>query len=259
LASQLAKRHDIKIALRASPYGGTTAIVLIPVGLVVPEGSYEHDPSAGTVDQQAIQLTGRHAARDDEKDTSVSGLFAPAFGDPAKNGRSVAEPGPSFREDPGSLAYLEEPGSLAFPEDPESLGYPGAPGSPGYPEVPGSLTYAEESGSLAYPEEAEDWSAARRVAPKPGPVGSDDLVEGELPRRVRQASLAPQLRDSSGHIDTHTDSDSADARSPEEARATVSAIQQGWQRGRSLFDPSDKGTVTGTAPSGDDGMQQNDD
>jgi signal transduction histidine kinase len=276
VASQLAKRHDIKIALRASPYGGTTAIVLIPVGLVVPEGSYEHDPSAGTVDQQAIQLTGRHAAREDEKDSSVSSPFAPAFGDPVKNGRSAAAPGPTFREDPGSLAYLEEPGSLGFPEEPESLTYPGAPGSLGYPEAPGpltyadeggslaypeeprSMTYAEESGSLAYPEEAEDWSPAR-VSPKPDPVGSDDLIEGELPRRIRQASLAPQLRDSSGHIDTHTDSDSAGARSPEEARATVSAIQQGWQRGRSLFDPSDKGTVTGTAPSADDGKQQNDD
>jgi hypothetical protein len=250
--------------------------VLIPVGLVVPEGSYEHDPSAGTVDQQAIQLTGRHAVREDEKDSSLSSPFAPAFGDPAKNGRSAAEPGPSFREDPGSLAYLEEPGSLAFPQEPESLTYPGAPGPLGYPEAPGpftyadeggslaypdeprSLTFAEESGSLAYPEEAEDWSAAR-VPPKPDPVGSDDLIEGELPRRIRQASLAPQLRDSSGHIDTRTDSNSADARSPEEARATVSAIQQGWQRGRSLFDPSDKGTVKGTAPSGDDGMQQNDD
>ncbi len=31
-----AGRHDIKISLRPSPYGGTTAIVLIPLSLVVP-------------------------------------------------------------------------------------------------------------------------------------------------------------------------------------------------------------------------------
>jgi hypothetical protein len=89
-------------------------------------------------------------------------------------------------------------------------------------------------------------------------VNTDDMEDAELPRRIRQASLAPQLRDSTGRIDTGTDSDPADARSPEEARATVSAIQQGWQRGRSLFDPSDKPAVTGTTPAGDDGMQQDD-
>ena len=44
MASQLAKRHDIRISLRSSPYGGTTAIVLIPLNLVVPEGTYEEDP-----------------------------------------------------------------------------------------------------------------------------------------------------------------------------------------------------------------------
>ena len=40
VASQLARKHNIKISLRSSPYGGTTAIVLIPLSLVVPEESY---------------------------------------------------------------------------------------------------------------------------------------------------------------------------------------------------------------------------
>jgi hypothetical protein len=39
-------------------------------------------------------------------------------------------------------------------------------------------------------------------------------------------------------------------RSPDEARSTITAIQQGWQRGRSLFDASGKSsdTLTGTGP-----------
>ena len=39
-------------------------------------------------------------------------------------------------------------------------------------------------------------------------------------------------------------------RSPEEARSTITAIQQGWERGRSLFDPREKttDTMTGTQP-----------
>jgi hypothetical protein len=90
------------------------------------------------------------------------------------------------------------------------------------------------------------------------PASTDDLDEPGLPRRIRQASLAPQLRDSNGRMETGPDSGLAEARSPEEARATVSAIQQGWQRGRSLFDPSEKGAVT-AAPAGDDGPPEDDD
>jgi signal transduction histidine kinase len=243
VASQLAKRHDIRISLRPSPYGGTTAIVLIPVNLVVPEGAYGQDPSADTVDERAIQLTGRHAVRDEDgardTDAPVTSLFAETA-DPARNGRAGAASGLVFPQDGGSQTYAEEGGSLAYPQEAEPL------------------TYAQETGSLAYPEEADDWSPAR-IPVRSAPASTDDTGEPGLPQRIRQASLAPQLRDSSGGIDTGQDADPADPRSPEETRATVSAIQQGSQRGRSLFDPADKGAVTGPEPTGDDGLQHSDD
>ena len=85
VASQLAKKHNIRISLRGSPYGGTTAIVLIPNTLVVSEESYQQD---GTDTGTGVQLTGRHAARDDTE------RFAPvtedAAGSPATNGAAVA-------------------------------------------------------------------------------------------------------------------------------------------------------------------------
>ncbi|HEY3651441.1 MAG TPA: nitrate- and nitrite sensing domain-containing protein [Streptosporangiaceae bacterium] len=40
VVSQLAKRHGIRVTLKASPYGGTAAIVLIPQHLVVTEGVF---------------------------------------------------------------------------------------------------------------------------------------------------------------------------------------------------------------------------
>ena len=61
VAGQLAKRQNIRISLRSSAYGGTTAIVLIPRSLVVPEGAATKDaPSlpAGTSPQGR---TARHA------------------------------------------------------------------------------------------------------------------------------------------------------------------------------------------------------
>ena len=59
IAGQLARRHEVTITLQPSVYGGTTAIVLIPMALVVEEDSYLPDPAlpAGTAAQ-----AGRHAA-----------------------------------------------------------------------------------------------------------------------------------------------------------------------------------------------------
>jgi hypothetical protein len=51
-----------------------------------------------------------------------------------------------------------------------------------------------------------------------------------LPRRVRQASLAPQLRDR-GEPATRS-ADEGAARSPEEIRNMMASLQDGWQRGR---------------------------
>src|SRR5262252_538173 len=61
VAGQLAKRHKIKITLRPSPYGGITAIVLIPQNLVVPEGSHAKDPTTPAVTDGALRFKGRHA------------------------------------------------------------------------------------------------------------------------------------------------------------------------------------------------------
>jgi hypothetical protein len=49
-----------------------------------------------------------------------------------------------------------------------------------------------------------------------------------LPRRVRQASLAPQLRDAPPPA-----SADPDTRSPADSRAFMASLQEGWERGRS--------------------------
>jgi signal transduction histidine kinase len=72
--------------------------------------------------------------------------------------------------------------------------------------------------------------AERRQTPVP--VG-----ENGLPRRIRQTSLAPQLRGhqvpttANGH-DGSDDRPGAQPRSPDEVRATMAALQNGWTLGR---------------------------
>ena len=57
VVSQLAKRHGIRVTLKASPYGGTAAIVLIPSQLVVTEDAFRAElpgePAAIAVTQLA--------------------------------------------------------------------------------------------------------------------------------------------------------------------------------------------------------------
>ena len=96
-------------------------------------------------------------------------------------------------------------------------------------------------------------------------AGTGLLDESGLPRRVRQASLAPQLRESPPRPAPSADlgilsepaSDFAPSRqpaperTPEETRATMSAIQRGWERGRSVFDPAEgNGESAASAASG---------
>ncbi|WP_406865252.1 nitrate- and nitrite sensing domain-containing protein [Streptomyces sp. HUAS MG47] len=79
---------------------------------------------------------------------------------------------------------------------------------------------------------------------------------GGLPRRVRQASLAPQLRDASaggGAEPRTTGPTEPDAeRDAEEVRRRMSSMQRGWQRGRQQNAQNQTGeTAPGTTPEGD--------
>lgn len=60
VVSRLAARHDIKVHLRTSPYGGTTAVVLLPTALLQ-AGSAERSPSEA--DTEGPKERGTRACR----------------------------------------------------------------------------------------------------------------------------------------------------------------------------------------------------
>ena len=75
VVSQLAKRHGIRVTLKASPYGGTAAIVLIPRHLVVTEEAFR----AGLPGEPAVaQLTanGNHAVAEPPDTLGIQGSRA---------------------------------------------------------------------------------------------------------------------------------------------------------------------------------------
>jgi signal transduction histidine kinase len=244
VAGQLAKRHNIRISLRASPYGGTTAIVLIPHNLVVPEGATARETAAIAAPGATAQKA-RHA---------ITGGFELA--DP--DGQHASQPAPAAAAPPGAWPEPET-GTADWPEpetgtadwaereaglagsagngDSSTTAHPG--GSPGT----GTLVTAAASNGEHHRENAREYSGD---GTRPGTVSTGsadsatqaDLDENGLPRRIRQASLAPQLRESPARPPTIPDLRMLAERSPEETRVTMSAIQRGWERGRSVFDTS---------------------
>jgi signal transduction histidine kinase len=240
IAGQLARRHDITVTLQPSVYGGTTAIVLIPMSLVVDEASFLPEPAlqAGA---PAGQLAGRHALTAADRGRLAAG-----------NGH-----GASFADAPTAQLSLGaggadelSPGTLmpdTFPPDDFRLDDRGDDLTlrPGLPRrQPGdNLPHRQAADDLPRRQPAEEppvlklqlhpQSGTQRADTGPadtgGPPGSPPADLG-LPTRVRQANLAPQLR--TGEHSSPDAKTMPTMHSPEAARDTMSALQRGWALGR---------------------------
>ncbi|HEX9066829.1 MAG TPA: hypothetical protein VF843_17090, partial [Streptosporangiaceae bacterium] len=90
------------------------------------------------------------------------------------------------------------------------------------------------------PDNKDESTPAEPGAAEPSPgepaVAEPAAVLDGLPVRVRQASLAPQLRQAAaGTSKAAETSPPAGVPSPDAARNTMAALQLGWQRGRSVI------------------------
>ncbi|MGW2594939.1 nitrate- and nitrite sensing domain-containing protein [Streptomyces sp. NPDC001515] len=117
-------------------------------------------------------------------------------------------------------------------------------------------TARRPAGPPAQPPVQAPRSAAPAAAPLPPPPAASDTVGG-LPRRVRQASLAPQLRDEPDArtaVPDRVESIEDIERDADEVRDRMAALQRGWQRGRrqNAEDTTRPGDpARGTTPGGD--------
>jgi signal transduction histidine kinase len=224
VAGRLAHRHGISVALRPSVYGGTTAVVIIPTNLVIiAEGQVP-----------AVTAT-RYALRHDTPVPALSSADANGSNGHGSNGHAINGNGGNGNDSSEFGAHGET--------DPLSI--PAAPGAaadaPRTPAAPPAMP--DDSGWWTRPTPASNWTAESIHAGHvigsatelvPDSAGSAAPVTGAddgLPVRVRQASLAPQLQDGNG-----TDGEPLEATAaPADAfRSTMSAMQRGWERGRSM-------------------------
>lgn len=263
VVSRLAQRHGVRVSLRPSAYGGTTAVVLIPSALLTEESA----PSAGNASiSSASTGTGRQlavtAGADADEDEVVSGNHTEeAFRQwglgPANGQRPAISAGEPDRHD-----QVPDPGDGTGPD--------GLPRrrrtAPILVSDRGrSIDILRESAERAEAAQERDLEQLGRpmrgrhaaveppVRPIPtriptSPPAAPPVAEPEpsdfagLPRRVRQASLAPQLRaepeQASGPSAGAGEPEAAPPvreRSADEVRARMASFQRGWQRGRRDF------------------------
>ncbi len=214
VAAQLAQRHGIRAKLRSSDYGGVTAIVVIPLTLVVPahalgDGAVPGRGSGGQLTTAAPQVTA-----------------PPAAAAPSANG---GQPHGSGRWELSAVSppEVQRPHAITPRNDPPEP----------FTELDAGLVTELDAGLVTELDagltELDTGPASSSVATaldEPHSGGSRfGLTENGLPQRIRQMSLAPQLREPTASPSLA--GAAANSRSPETARSVMSAFQRGWRRG----------------------------
>ncbi|MEU9256010.1 nitrate- and nitrite sensing domain-containing protein [Streptomyces sp. NPDC048270] len=98
--------------------------------------------------------------------------------------------------------------------------------------------------SVVPPQPGPARAPAPAPAPAPGP--GDAPADAGLPRRVRQASLAPQLRNTAAAASENAATAPLRDRDAEDVRTRMSALQRGWTAGRNQHAQQQSETGAGT-------------
>ncbi|MEU2157395.1 nitrate- and nitrite sensing domain-containing protein [Streptomyces sp. NPDC019396] len=191
VVSKLSVRHDVKVRLRTSPFGGTTAVVLVPNALLQSTSPSDPDGPDGWDEEAAGSAYTFEAEAEAEAEIEAeaeagTGTEAPPLpGVIALRSHSRTRPG-------------HEADELQAPPSPE-------PRRP--PPSPDTVADAQASGSL--PRRVRQ----SHLVPQLRPAGDPDARGGEATRQDdRAASAVPEC-------------------TPEQARERMSAFRAGWTRG----------------------------
>ncbi|MEU9706574.1 sensor histidine kinase [Streptomyces sp. NPDC047981] len=241
VVSRLSSRHDIKVHLRTSPYGGTTAVVLLPIDVLqgalppgkgTPNGrtsepSFGDGPYGHTVHRERPGGADAGFPRHQHPQQSVTAGSVRAQSLPPSHPQSPTTP-------PSPPQSLPRP-----PRIPALAGQPDAPDQ-GVPEQPPAgvtslrgrgrpSSQGQQGPRTPQPPQAQPTPRTPPVPAQPGAPADDS---GDLPRRIRQASLVPQLREAPpADLPPTPTVQGAGERTPEQVRDRMTAYRDGWTRG----------------------------
>ncbi|GAA3075918.1 sensor histidine kinase [Streptosporangium carneum] len=256
VVGQLAARHGIRVILRGSPFGGTTAIALIPRAVLADasapltltaERVDEHPADAAELFESGVPsaLTAAPASPGDASGSGFPGDGASHAASRTTGPRNgVSGNGTSRNGAAGGGLPRRTRTTPSGPSAP-STGSPAAPAAPPVLSPASAGRTSPGDHPLAAPTLSVVADTSTRRAALGGlsdasgdraPGTSREPASGSpgtrpLPRRVRQANLAPQLRQETSQPPAEPAPEAAE-RSPDETRALFSAFQAGARRGR---------------------------
>ncbi|WP_261986706.1 nitrate- and nitrite sensing domain-containing protein [Actinomadura sp. HBU206391] len=244
VVSRLADRYGIRVSLKRSAYGGTTAIVLIPREFVIAEGEidplFEETSGPATEGESgAVREDRAEAMRMVGVGTSAGAGDAGAHRAASIGGRGTAttlDPGPVVVDpsDQGAFSrWADDSSTIVSADMGDRADAAGLPHDHGRPEALREPDGRERPGAaegLAEPEQAEKPDKPEAAEAK---LAETAYTPSGLPFRVPQASLAPPLRSDEPRTAAEQRDDEDVPRSPEEVRKVMGAYQAGTRRGRS--------------------------
>jgi signal transduction histidine kinase len=274
VVGKLAARHSVRVFMRPSPYGGTTAIVLMPSSMITTSADVtsapatEPEPAAGHEEDLHLALTGRPRRRAPSAESTSSSqpgtlpVRRRVPGEPPDTdhfpGLGISRGQPDTNHGQPDMSPSQPgsgPGEPVTPPS-EPAFFPSQPtflSQPVFPDLAGPRQPSAQADRPVFP----DLAGAGRGQPggprgpggppaRPGPPGSSASAGTHrgLPRRVRQANLSPHLRNSPA-AGTAASSREPEIRSPEQAQSLLSSLQRGWQRGREAEAPDSDGGANG--------------
>ncbi|MFE9918765.1 nitrate- and nitrite sensing domain-containing protein [Micromonospora sp. NPDC005553] len=234
VVSRLTERHGVRVRLKESAYGGTTAVVLIPLELVT-EADASPEDSGSFRTGSAIPMPPAPAT-----DTGRTTPLAPvALAAPTTTTSEVAvtsaAPNPADTTAPTTDGEAEA--DTVLPTRQRTTPATSAPDLPTRarrgpaqpaleaPTVPTGLPAVDTTRP-----ETPDEEAAPAGDGGPAPASADaERTDSGLPVRVRQANIVPELRDDPAMSETD---DEDVVRPPEQVRRMMSSYQTGTRRGR---------------------------
>lgn len=224
VVGRLAERHGIGVTLTRSPYGGTTAVVFLPTAVLA------------AVEQPGMAAAERESAPPPRPRAVRAQALRRTLGPvPLVHDRATDDPEPAPERTPATMGSGARP--VAVPD------VTGPAAGEAAPATDGSCAAAEmnapatdgtsQTAEVNAPAPDGTTASGTRPAPVPDPAGPSGTaapatpLQG-LPTRVRQASLAPPLRDAPPPAAGGPDREV----SAEEMRSIFGSFQRGLDRGR---------------------------
>ncbi|WFE52833.1 nitrate- and nitrite sensing domain-containing protein [Micromonospora sp. WMMD1155] len=264
VVSRLTERHGVRVRLKESAYGGTTAVVLIPLELVTEDGPNPED--SGSMRTGSAAPTPSTNSADTGRSTALAPVALAATPATASDVPEAVVPAaptsdgadPATSADEGDTALPTRQRTTATPELPvRARRGPTVPALEA-PTVPTGLPAVDRTRGaerVEAPVTADDGPPVATGGDAPTPDQAEAArTDSGLPVRVRQANIVPELRDDPAE----SESDDEDVvRQPEQVRRMMSSYQTGTRRGRTdaarlLGGPSGAPTTATPEPSDED-------